>query len=93
MNTFKTGVWNMVFVGSKGGPGNHCSNVGGGPYTSVNATPVIAEKPYIINNGASGFSLMVPYVEFNKVGTTPNYQNAEERGFDKVFVANSKNTA
>jgi len=87
MGKFITGVWNMVFVGSPGAPADHCSNKDGGPYTTVDATPVIVEKPYIISSGA-GFSLMVPRMEKNKVGHTPGFNNADERTFNNVFVAN-----
>lgn len=92
MRSFANGVWNMVFVGSQGAPQSHCSNSGGGPYTTVDSTPVIAEKPYIIRSG-SGFSLMRPRVEKNKVGPTQGYENADEIPFSKVYVANERDSA
>lgn len=36
---------------------------------------------------------MVPKVEKNKVGPTPDYNNADEVPFDKVYVASDKDTA
>ena len=82
----------MVFVGNDKGPESHCSRDGGKPYTTIDSTPVIIEKPYIIKSD-SGFSLMVPRLEKNKVGPTPDYNNADEVSFDKVYVASDKDSA
>ena len=86
------GVWNMVFVGNENQPSSHCSNSGGRPYTSVDAAPVVVEKPYIVKSD-KGYSLMSPRVELNKVGPTPGYNNAQEIGFEKVYVASEKDSA
>ena len=93
MEKWETGVWNMVFVGSKGAPQSHCGNQGGaGPYTTVDATPIIAEKAYIVADGNS-YKLMKPKVEKNKVGNTPGWVNADEIDFSDVYVANENDTA
>jgi len=79
----------MVFVGNSGAvPGSHCGTAGGNPYTTVGATPAIAEKPYIIIKTNGQFTLRVPHLETNKVGPTSNYGNADDVDFEKVFVAN-----
>jgi hypothetical protein len=91
MGSWTTGVWNIVFVGNQNAPASHCSNVGGSPYTTVQQTPIIVEKPYIVKSGA-GYSLMVPRVETNKVGPTQGYNNADEVPFDKVYVASEKDS-
>lgn len=91
-NGVNGGNWNMVFVGTQGAPRSHCSNHGGHPYTTVDATPAIVEKPYIVRSG-SGFSIMSPRVEHNKVGPTQNYNNADEIPFSKVYVASEKDSA
>jgi len=44
-------------------------------FTNVAQTPVIAEKPYI-SFANNKYYLNIPNVEFNKVGTTPNWQNS-----------------
>ena len=44
---WSNGVWNQVFVGSEGAPSSHCGLSDGSPYTTVDSTPTIAEKPYI----------------------------------------------
>jgi len=77
----------MVFVGTKGAPTNHCGTNGGHPYVTVNSAPMVVEKPYIVLVG-SQYKLMVPNLEVNKVGTTPNFSNAKEIDFSQVFVAN-----
>jgi hypothetical protein len=74
MGEWSGGVWNMVFVGSTGAPESHCSNSGSPPATTVEETPLIAEKAYIVSEG-EGFSLMVPRVEQNKVGVTKDFDN------------------
>jgi hypothetical protein len=50
MESWEGGVLNMVFVGSKGAPESHCGNSfeDAIPSTNVGATPIIAEKPYIV---------------------------------------------
>ena len=45
---WSNGVWNQVFVGSSGAPASHCGLDGGSPYTTVDETPSVAEKPFII---------------------------------------------
>ena len=57
------------------------------PYTTVDEVPVIVEKPYIVMTDGGKYSLMVPRVEMNKRGPTPNYDNADEIPFENVFVA------
>jgi len=83
----------MVFSGCKNAPGSHCGGHGGKPYTNVAASPVIAEKPFITENGGR-YTLNVPRVERNKVGNSgPNYDNVDKVDFSKVFVANEHNSA
>jgi len=83
----------MVFVGSSGAPGSHCSNSGGGPYATVGTTPVIAEKPYIYIDSAGKYYLRVPRVETNKVGPTTNFNNADQVDFSNVYVAKASDSA
>ena len=62
----------------------------------VEETPLIVEKPYIVSKSlmmikdtASWFQngFKIPKLEKNKVGTTPNFNNADEIPFDQVYVA------
>lgn len=92
MGRWETGVWNMVFLGNQNAPANHCGNdFGTVPATTVDVTPAIVEKPYIVSTGST-FSLMIPRLEKNKVGPTPGYNNAEEVPFEKVFVAHENDS-
>lgn len=59
----------MVLVGNTNLPGDHCGDTPGIPFTSVESTPLIAEKPYIIKTD-DGFSLMKPHLEKDKVGSS-----------------------
>jgi hypothetical protein len=61
------GVWNMVFVGTALPP------VGTwpvSPYTVVDKTPVIQEKPYLTFDPATGYAVVVPGARTNSQGTS-----------------------
>ena len=45
--SWKGSNWNDVFSGSVHAPESHCGYGGDGTYTTIEKTPVIAEKPYI----------------------------------------------
>jgi hypothetical protein len=67
-----------VLVGNTNAPPSHCGDQGGVPFTTVDKTPVVAEKPYIIKSDV-GYSLMVPKLERDKQG--PSYAFADEIPF------------
>jgi hypothetical protein len=92
MQKFEAGSWNYVFLGCEGAPASHCGREGLSPNSTVASTPLIAEKPYIVMEG-NQWKLQVPNYEANKVGTTPNWQNAETRDFSNVFVARATDSA
>jgi hypothetical protein len=92
MGRWDGGGWNMVLVGNTNPPSAHCGTSGGSPFTIVENTPSIAEKPYIIKTD-SGYSLMVPKLEQNKKGTTPNWENAYEVPFSQIYVASDTDSA
>jgi hypothetical protein len=92
MSAWSSGVWNIVLVGNNGTPAAHCGSDGGNPYTVVEETPLIVEKPYVVMDGDK-FSLMVPRVETNKKGPTPGYSNADEIPFENVYVASDSDSA
>jgi hypothetical protein len=59
--------WNMVFVGSTNAPqGNFPSP----PYTRVNQTPVVREKPFLYVDGAGAYNVFVPALRTNTSGVT-----------------------
>jgi len=88
MSRWNGGQWNMVFTGSVNAPGTTC-----GKYTNIPSTPIIVEKSYIISDDGYTYKLMRPRVEHNKVGTTKNWQNADEIDFSKVYVAHEGDSA
>jgi len=61
----------MVFSGCKNAPKSSCGHTGAGPFTTIDATPLIAEKPYVTELNDS-WTLNVPKYEKNKVGVTSN---------------------
>jgi len=90
-STFADGDFNFVFVGSPGAPDSHCGNsdgIKGKPYSTIESTPVIAEKPYIVLKGDK-YYLIKPSVEKNKTGHTENWTNSGdvEIDFENVYVA------
>jgi hypothetical protein len=66
-NVWRGGVWNMVFVGTNNPPTGTWPKA---PYTVVDKTPVIAEKPYLVIDAAGHFSVMVPNLRKDSRGTT-----------------------
>jgi len=61
----------------------------GNPYTTVAATPVIAEKPFITSNAtATSYQLVIPQIETNKIGTSQdNSSPTITVDFSQVYVA------
>jgi hypothetical protein len=79
-------VWNMVFVG--------CSNTPLGqfpdpPYTVVDKTPIIREKPYLYINDKGGYNVFVPSTKIDSQGVS--WSKAPTPGasvpLDRFFVA------
>ena len=66
-NNWENGVWNMVFVGEEA-----YSNPSGewpyAPYTVVEESPVVQEKPYICYDNDKGYGVMVPKLRKNAQG-------------------------
>ena len=61
-------VWNQVFSGDVGAP---AQNFGpGGQYTTLAASPVTEEEPFLEQDPAGNYSVFVPAVQHNSSGTT-----------------------
>ncbi|WP_078877486.1 coagulation factor 5/8 type domain-containing protein [Streptomyces sp. 150FB] len=60
------GVWNMVFSGVQGAPGQGFPNP---PYTTLGTTPLSREKPYLYLDGAD-YAVFVPSLRTNASGTS-----------------------
>lgn len=68
------GVWNMVFSGVEGAPGQTFPNP---PYTTLDNTPVSREKPFLYLNG-SEYRVFLPEKRTNARGVT--WGNGTPRG-------------
>jgi hypothetical protein len=64
MAGWEGGVWNMTFVGVKGAPD---SDFPDNPYTTIERTPVIREKPFLVYEGKS-FYVMLSSLRQNSSG-------------------------
>ncbi|MCK2239627.1 MULTISPECIES: RICIN domain-containing protein [unclassified Crossiella] len=65
--------WNMVFVGANNAP---AGNFPSPPYTRVDQTPQIREKPFLQVNSSGGYEVFVPALRNNSRGTTWEGGNA-----------------
>ncbi|MEV6129933.1 coagulation factor 5/8 type domain-containing protein [Streptomyces violaceusniger] len=74
IGSWLNGVWNMVFSGVEGAPGQSFPNP---PYTTLNTTPVSREKPFLYLNG-SEYRVFLPEKRTNARGVT--WGNGTPRG-------------
>jgi len=65
--SWANGVWNMVFVGDQTPPSGGFPNP---PYTVVNQTPVMREKPYLYTDNSGSFNVFVPSLQTNTQGVS-----------------------
>lgn len=87
-STFKKwngGVWNMMFVGVKNAPAENWPEK---PYTTINETPEIREKPYWTFSD-DRFYLKLPALKKNSTGTDWGQSSSNERriSMDDFYVA------
>ncbi|MBY8840396.1 coagulation factor 5/8 type domain-containing protein [Streptomyces sp. SP2-10] len=66
IGSWLNGVWNMVFSGVQGAPAQSFPNP---PYTTLDATPVSREKPFLYVSG-SEFRVFLPEKRTNARGVT-----------------------
>ncbi|MGN6326137.1 adenylyl cyclase [Pseudolysinimonas sp.] len=64
---WSNGVWNQVFSGDINAPAQSFPNP---PYTTLTATPVSREKPYLYVDANGAYRVFVPSAQTNSVGTT-----------------------
>jgi hypothetical protein len=88
---WSNGVWNMVFVGCENTPGGAFPNP---PYTVVDRTPIIREKPYLCVGQSGDYFLYVPALQKNTRGVSwaagPTPGNAI--AIDKFYIAQPSTT-
>ncbi|HEY8832915.1 MAG TPA: coagulation factor 5/8 type domain-containing protein [Gemmatimonadaceae bacterium] len=64
---WKGSNWNMVFVGTEHAPTKSFPDP---PYTTIDAAPVIREKPFLFVDGRGAWNVFVPALRSNAEGTT-----------------------
>jgi hypothetical protein len=71
LDGWTNGVWNQVFSGVVGAPAE-CFPAGscGGPYTTLTASRVTREAPYLYIDSAGNYNVFVPSAQTNSSGTT-----------------------
>jgi hypothetical protein len=72
---WSNGVWNQVFSGVTGAPAQSFPTP---PYTTLPATPVSKERPYLYVDGSGAYNVFVPDAQRDSAGTT--WQSGTERG-------------
>lgn len=85
------GVWNMVFSGVEGAPGQGFPDP---PYTTLDSTPVSREKPFLYLDG-SDYKVFLPELRRDSKGTT--WGNGTPRGeslpLDQFYVVKEGTSA
>jgi len=91
LDGWTNGVWNQVFSGVVGAPAQcfPAQASCGGPYTTLAASPVTREAPFLYVNSDGRYNVFVPAVRRNSSGTS--WANGQTRGqsisIDEFFVA------
>ncbi|MEA2761119.1 MAG: hypothetical protein QOD47_403, partial [Gemmatimonadaceae bacterium] len=67
LGSWKGSNWNMVFVGTEHAPANSFPDP---PYTTIDAAPVIREKPFLFVDRRGTWKVFVPALRSNAEGTT-----------------------
>jgi hypothetical protein len=79
LDGWSNGVWNQVFSGDVGAPAQAFGVTGGaGPYTTLAASPVTEEQPYLYVDGTGSWDVFVPTTEHDTVG--PSWASAPTPG-------------
>jgi hypothetical protein len=67
LGSWKGSNWNMVFVGTERAPSNSFPDP---PYTTIDSTPVIREKPFLFVDQRGAWKVFAPALRSNAEGTT-----------------------
>ena len=83
---WSNGVWNMVFVGCANAPQGKFPSP---PYTVINKTPIIREKPYLQIDRGGRYSVFVPALQTNTQGAswTAGPTPGKSISIDKFYIA------
>ena len=97
LDGWTNGVWNQVFSGVVNAPAQcfPASSSCGGPYTTLAASPVTREAPYLYLDSYGNYNVFVPMLQNNSVGAT--WASGPTPGVSipikKFFIAQPTNTA
>jgi hypothetical protein len=97
VGNWSNGVWNQVFSGVIGAPGQCFPEQSGcsGPYTTLATSPVTREAPYLYKDASGGMNVFVPAVQTNSSG--PTWTTGETAGrsipISKFFIARPGDSA
>ena len=82
-----------MFVGCPGAPATNCGQDGTGiPATSIDETPIVAEKPYITIGEDGKYTLHRPVYKTNQKG--PDFEDGSDLiDFSDVYVASANDSA
>ncbi|WP_329271260.1 discoidin domain-containing protein [Streptomyces pseudovenezuelae] len=83
------GVWNMTFTGVQGAP---ATNFDSGPYTTLDATPVSREKPFLYLDGST-YKVFVPAKRTNARGVSWPANAGTSLPLDQFYVVKPGATA
>jgi hypothetical protein len=85
MGKWQGGSWNMMFVGVQGAPADKWPD---NPYTVINKTPMIREKPYLVFDNTD-FNVMVPKLKKNSSGVSwlNNKEEADPLELNRFYIA------
>lgn len=70
LDGWSNGVWNQVFSGTVAAPAQSFGVAGANPYTTLDATAISADAPYLYTTGSGSYRVMVPAVQHHSVGTS-----------------------
>src|SRR6267143_231364 len=97
VDLWTNGVWNQVFSGVVGAPAQcfPSQKSCGGPYTTLTASPVTREAPFLYTDSENHYNVFVPSVQTNTSGTT--WGNGATPGssipISKFFIAQPSDSA
>jgi hypothetical protein len=87
LDGWSNNVWNQVFAGDVGAPAQNFGS--GGQYTTLAASPVTAEAPFLQVNSSGDYSVFVPAVRHGSVG--PSWADGPASGspiaIQRFFIA------
>ena len=80
------GVWNMMFVGTPGTPEENWPEK---PYTIIDKTPVVREKPFLSWNQKTGYMINIPEIKYNSSGVEWDKSGIKYRSVNvkKFYIA------